>query len=133
MTTRESNRDPRVAEAIKRAVDFHSKGQTAMAVEHLSALIPEFPEASALHGYLAVYLSQIGRFDEAIEPARQAVRLSPKSEKASMVLFSVLVEARQHIEALEEAKRFLSIGRSEIYSGMADGLKRIMAEQDSAG
>jgi len=112
------NHDPRVIEGIKCATDLHSEGETDAAVQILSALIEEFPTASSLHGYIAVFQTRVGHLDEAIEHGRQATQLSPESEKASFVLFEALWKAGQHIEALDEMKGFLALGPSEEYSKM---------------
>ena len=105
-------------EAIKRAIDLHANGQTELAVQLLSALIAEFPTEAKLHGYLAAFLWRSGRFDEAVEPARQASLLSPRSERASLVLFHLLWKTGQRLEALDEMKRFLGMNRSEKYLKM---------------
>jgi tetratricopeptide (TPR) repeat protein len=118
MTQTTGNSAPRVIEGIKRAIDLDSKGETEAAVQHLSALIEEFPSASSLHGYAALFLSRAGRLDDAIEHGRQAIQLWPMSEKASLVLFEALWKAGQHIEALDEMKRFLTLKPSEEYTKM---------------
>jgi Flp pilus assembly protein TadD len=116
MTHMTGNADPRVIEGIKHATDLASKGETDSAIVYLLALIDEVPTAASLHGYLAILLSGAGRLSQAIEHGRQAVQLSPTSEKASFVLFDALRTSGQHIEALDEMKRFLTLKPSEEYS-----------------
>ena len=116
MTQRNENGDPRVIAAIKHAVQLDSKGEIESAVQHLLALTGEFPSAASLHGYSALFLARAGRLDEAINHGRQAIQLSPTSERASLALFSSLVTAGQHMEALDEMKRFLALKPSEEYS-----------------
>ncbi len=106
----------KVLEAINRAIALDEDNQTAAAVELLMPLAAEFPEAAIIHGYLASYLLSCRRFHESIAHARQAVRLSPKSEKASVVLFHVLNGTGQHAEARDEMKRFLTIRWSDEYA-----------------
>jgi tetratricopeptide (TPR) repeat protein len=118
MTQTTGNSDPRVIAAIKQANELDSQGETELAVQHLSALIEEFPTAASLHGYVALFLSDAGRFNDAIEHGRKAIQLSPKSEKASFVLFRALSKAGQYIEALDEMKRFLTLRPSEEYTKM---------------
>jgi len=118
MTQKTGNSDPRVIEGIKHATDLDSKGEADLAVQHLLTLTKEFPAAASLHGYVALFLSRAGRLDEAIEHGRQAIQLSPKSEKASLVLFKALWTAGQRIEALDEMKRFLALSASEEYAKM---------------
>jgi tetratricopeptide (TPR) repeat protein len=72
-------------------------------------LVSEFHRASAVHGYLAWYLSQIGQQDEALEHSRQAAALSPRSYTASLIHFHVLWAAGRRIDALDEMKRFVAI------------------------
>jgi tetratricopeptide (TPR) repeat protein len=107
---------PRVLEAINRAIVLDEDNQTAAAVELLMPLVAEFPEAAIIHGYLASYLLTCRRFDESIAHARQAVRLSPRSEKASVVLLHVLRGTGRHGEARDEMKRFLAIRWSDEYA-----------------
>jgi Flp pilus assembly protein TadD len=118
MTQKTGNSDPRVIEGIKYATDLDSKGETESAVQHLLALSEEFPTAASLHGYVALFLSRAGRLDEAIEHGRQAVQLSPKSEKASLVFFKALWTAGRQIDAFDEMKRFLALSASEEYTKM---------------
>lgn len=118
MTHTTGNRNPQVIAGIKYATDLNSQGQTEAAVQYLSTLIEEFPKAASLHGYIAFYLSRMGSLDKAIKHGRQAVQLSPTSEKASFVLFESLCKASRYIEALDEAKRFLALKPSEEYARM---------------
>jgi predicted Zn-dependent protease len=121
MTQKTGNSEPQVVEGIRHATDLYSKGETELAVQHLLALIAEFPMAASLHGYLAVFLSRRGRVSEAVEHAREATLLSPKSEKGSIVLFQALWKTGQHVEALDEMKRYLALRPSEEYSKMIKG------------
>jgi len=118
MIRKTGNSDPRIVEAIKRAIELDSKCEPELAAQHLSTLIAEFPTVASLRGYLALYLYRSGRYHQAIEHGRQAVLLAPKSEKASFVLFQSLWTAGQHIEALDEMKRFLALKPSAEYSKM---------------
>ena|SRR2546426_6215634 len=123
--------DSRVVEAINHAIDLHRKGQTELAVQHLSASLAEFPTVAAIRGYLALLLHGCGRFDEAIQHGRQAVLLAPKSEKASLVLFHALWSAGQRIEALDEMKRFLAVRPSEEYSNFLKDWEWAWSEGDA--
>jgi tetratricopeptide (TPR) repeat protein len=123
------NDDPRIVKAINHALDLHRRGKTGLAVKHLLPLIMEFPRTSSIRGYLALFLSLSGRFDEAIEHGRRAILLSPKSEKASVVFFGALWKSGRRTEALDEAKRFSAIRPSEEYSKMLKELGLSVAEQ----
>lgn len=118
MVQEPGNSDPRVIEVIKRATGLHAKGETDAALQVLKALIEEFPRAASLPAYGALFLSRVGRVDEAIEYGRRAVQLSPESEKASFVLFECLCKAGLHVEALDEVKRLLALRPSEEYARM---------------
>lgn len=112
------NRDPRVIAGINRALELGRAGQQDRAVAHLLKLLKDFPNAASIHGYLGICLLRLNRSDEAVFHGRKAALLSPQSEKASLVLFSALWRAGQHIEALDEMKRFLLIKPSKVYSDM---------------
>ncbi len=112
------NSHPRVIGTINQAIDLDAKDETALAVQRLTALLEEFPGAASIHAYLAWFLSRGGHFNEAIEHARQAVQLSQKSEKASLVLFHVLWKAGQQSQAIEEIRRFLAIRPSDEYTNI---------------
>jgi len=87
----------------------------------LTNLVVEFPQAAGAHGYLAWYLSETRRHDEAIVHSRQAINLAPTSRKASLVHFHVLSRNNQLIDALDEMKRFLILRPSEEYASMIAG------------
>jgi predicted Zn-dependent protease len=133
MTQQTGNSDPRVVEGIKHATDLDSKGETELAVQHLLALTAEFPMAASLHGYIAVFLSRRGRVSKAVEHARQATLLSPKSENASIALFQALWKTGQHVEALDEMKRYLALRPSEEYSKMIKGWELSEGDQQNGG
>lgn len=118
MIQRTGNSDPRVVDAIKEAVDLDAKGETRLAAQVLAGVASEFPQASSVHGYLAWYLSKSGRPVEAMEHARQAVELSPNSERASRVLFHVLWRDGRQDQAIEEIKRFLGVRESDDYASI---------------
>src|SRR5262245_31753116 len=91
---------PRFAATINRATDLAEAGNVKSAAELLSELVAEFGEAASARGYLAWYLLQLGRHQEAIEQSGRAIRLAPESEKASLIHFHVLWKSGKQIEAL---------------------------------
>ena len=107
MTQTTGNNHPRVVSAINEAIELAANDQISVAVQLLTALAEEFPQASNAHGYLAWFLLQIGRHQEAIEHSGAAVSLSPKSETASLVHFHVLWKAGQQIQAIDGDEAFL--------------------------
>jgi tetratricopeptide (TPR) repeat protein len=118
MTQTSWTKDPQIVDAINDAIALNSKGQTELAVQHLLPLIAKFPTAANIPFYVALFFYRSDRFAEAIEYVQQAILLSPRSEKASFVLFQSLWKSGQHIEALDEMKRLLAIRPSEEYSKM---------------
>ena len=129
MTQETTNQDPRIVAAIRQAIDLHTQGQTEVAIQHLSSLLAEYPTAANLYGYIAAFLSRSGRFDEAIEPARQATLLAPESENASITLSQALWRTGQRDDAFEEMKRFIRVRPSKVYSEMIKEWKRCEAEE----
>jgi hypothetical protein len=118
MTPQIGNKHPRVISAINQAIQLNSDGRTASAVELLMGLALEFPEASAVHSYLAWFLLCEGRCGEAVAHSLRAAKLAPKSEKSSLIHFHVLWRNGQHHQALDEMKRFLAIRPSEEYANI---------------
>jgi tetratricopeptide (TPR) repeat protein len=118
MTRTTQNNHPQVVSAINEAINHAANDQYSVAVELLTNIAREFPRASSVHGYLAWFLMEMGRHEEAIEHSQNAVGLSPESERASLIHFHVLWKTGRHMEALDEVKRFLSIRPSEEYTNM---------------
>jgi predicted Zn-dependent protease len=111
---------PRVMEVIRQAVEQEKQGDIAFATQILTAVVEEFPGLAVGHSYLGWIFSRGGRHREAIEHGRVAVELSPKSERASLMLFRVLWAAVQREQAFDEMKRFLAVGHSEEYARMLE-------------
>jgi hypothetical protein len=111
---------PRVMEIIRQAVEQESEGDLAFATQILTAVVDEFPGLAVGHSYLGWILSRGARHREAIEHGRVAVKLSPESERASLMFFRVLWAAEQREQAFDEIKRFLAVGHSEEYARMLE-------------
>ena len=118
MTQATGNDHPRVIAAINQAIDLAANDQMSVAVELLTSLSHEFPDAASVHGYLAWFLLETGRHEKAVGPSQRAVELAPRSERASLVHFHVLWRAGERIQALDEMKRFLKIQPSEEYANI---------------
>ena len=101
-----------------------------LAIQQLSEVAAQFPTASIVHTFLARMLSKEGLHDRAIERGQDAVRLSPKSEIASLALFLALWKAGHRDAALDEMKRYMAIGKSKEYSRLIKEFRRIMDEED---
>ncbi len=118
MTQTTGNSHPRVVSTINEAIKLATNDQLSAAIRLLTTLVEEFPRASSVHGYLAWFLLENGRHQEAIEQSRSAVSLSPESERVSLIHFHVLWKAGDCTEALDEMKRFLTIRPSEEYANI---------------
>ena len=114
----------RLMEVIRKAVEFDENGDSAFALQVLSAVVEEFPSLALGHSYLAWVLSRVGRHREAIEHGRVAIQLSPESERVSILLFRVLWGAGEIIHALDEMKRFMAIGHSDEYLSVMSELEQ---------
>jgi tetratricopeptide (TPR) repeat protein len=114
----------RLMEVIRKAVEFDENGDSAFALQVLSAVVEEFPGLALGHSYLAWVLSRVGRHREAIEHGRVAIQLSPESERVSILLFRVLWSAGESTQALDEMKRFMAIGHSDEYLSVMNELEQ---------
>jgi tetratricopeptide (TPR) repeat protein len=108
--------EARIFGAIKDAIHLDTMDETDRAIELLEPFVLEFPYEPAVHLYLAWYLRRCGRFPKAIEHAKRAVSLAPKSSRASLVLFHTLWRAGNKDVAIEEIRRFLPIRRTAKYT-----------------
>ena len=108
----------RVLGTIREATELGDEGKHGEAEALFQPLVDEFPQASLLHSYMAWILSRGGKHREAIEHGRIAIKLSPESEMASVMLFRALWSAGEHALAFEEKKRLEQYGHSEEYARM---------------
>ena len=122
MTRLIGNSDPRVVAAIHEAAALEAAGESKAALSKLETVIEDVPEASAPRAYLAWFLSASGDHGEAVRHARRAVELSERSERASLVLFHVLMKAGLTEFATSELQRFLEIRDSEEHTALLNQL-----------
>ncbi|QOV92116.1 tetratricopeptide repeat protein [Humisphaera borealis] len=108
-------------ESINEAIGFLREGRFPDAELLLMELIKENPSDGAVNSYLAWSRHLLDRDSDAIEPARRGVLLAPKSEKASTILFHVLMALGKAHEALLEMWRFLGRdSRGEYFQLLSD-------------
>ena len=82
-------------------------GKIQEGVRLMEALVRRFPEQAPLHWYLGgLYLSEAKQPKKAVSHFQKAVRLAPKSERASLGLFHALWDTNRVDEALAEIKRY---------------------------
>lgn len=103
------NKDPRVVAAINSAAEFDAAGRPREAIATLMSIVVDFPKSSAVHGYLAWYLSTTGQHQDARWHSSESVTLSPRSERASLIHFHVLHRAGLINDAMAEMRRFLKL------------------------
>lgn len=76
----------------------------------LEAIVKKYPKEAPLWWYLGgIYVYDLKKPRKAIPAFRQAVQLTPKSERASLGLFHSLWDANRISEALAEIKRFQTL------------------------
>jgi lipoprotein NlpI len=80
------------------------------------------PNSAALIAVLGDVYSELGNVDAAIEAFREAVRLAPTSEIASLGLFHCLWRAKKEREAFDEIRRFMSLSESQDYRDIVNEL-----------
>jgi len=111
---------------LAKAIDLKDRGQFSEAAVLLTETVKQFPKSASAHGLLgAIYYSSLRQPKEAIPFLKRAVRLSPKSEMASLGLFHSYWNTDQQVEALEEMKRFQAVSHSQDYDEI---LAEIMAK-----
>jgi predicted Zn-dependent protease len=108
----------RLMEVIRHAVESDENGDSAFALQILTAVVEEFPQLGVGHSYLGWVLSRAGRHREAIEHGRAGVQRAPLSERSSLLLFRILLSADERDQAFNEMKRFLAVGESAEYALM---------------
>lgn len=104
--------EARIMATISRAIQLAAMDEAEMSVKELASLVKELPSVGALRIYLGWYLLRCGRVDESKIHAREAVRLMPKSSKASLVMFHVLINSGDTQGVIDEVMRFLEVRQS---------------------
>jgi eukaryotic-like serine/threonine-protein kinase len=77
--------------------------------KHFERAFAVNPRCVSYHLYYPLYLSTLGRFEEAVAVANHAVELDPASPSASHLLSVQLYIARQFDEAIQECHRTLEM------------------------
>ena len=79
---------------------------------------------SAIHRHIANILAEQGDLNEAEEHLAKSIVLTPKSELASVELFHLLEGQMRYAAALDEIRRFISLGDSVTYRELlSEGFK----------
>ena len=94
---------------FRRATTLRDLGRFAEASEIMERLVSEFPDRKGpLIGLFTVYFNA-DDFVNALRVVREAVRVAPRSELASLGLFHSLIRNGLLDEALAEMARFLAL------------------------
>ncbi len=101
---------------FERAIEMRNSGDFDNALLILNELIREEPQYHFAYIIMGDIYWDMKEIDKAINAFKQAVIISPSSEKCSLGLFHVLWENGREEEALEEMKRFLKDYISDEYS-----------------
>jgi hypothetical protein len=113
----------RLARTFNRAIDLAKVGDFAQAAEVMASVVAEFGGPVNAYGYLAWFLSELGRHEEAIRHSRRANGIGLPSEKMSLIHFQVLWQSGKHVEALDEMRRFLTYRPSNAYTNLMNKWK----------
>lgn len=94
---------------LKRGRDAMEAGDTAAAIEHLTALIDHAPEFAEGWNARATAYYQAGQFGPSVADIAQALRLNPRHFGALTGFAIILEETEREAEALEVYRSVLAI------------------------
>jgi eukaryotic-like serine/threonine-protein kinase len=125
---------PKAKAAVTRALELDSTLGSAHATLGLIRLLFEFdwpgadsafrratqlaPSAASVHLWYAMYLTGMGRFDEAIAEGRRAIELDPLTLITSLVLGWSYFNARRYNESVAHIKKTLDLDTGFAYTHM---------------
>jgi Flp pilus assembly protein TadD len=98
------------------------EGDIQGVVKTMRELVQCEPMSGLFAAVLANALKSLGETDEAERYFRNAVALSPKSEKISLGLFHCLWGQEKRDEALEEMRRFMKLADSGEYESILESI-----------
>ena len=125
--------DPVFARRFNEALKLRAAKRYDQAKEILLALADENEDSASVFGILGDVYWQLGSWENATRCFARAVKLSPKSELASLGLFHTLWESGQARLALNEMERFLSLSHSAEYAKVLRELIPVPASARSTG
>jgi len=111
-----------VRKELDRAIHLNRQGDPRAAITLLKDLLKKYATSAAVAGYLAGIYFEQSDMPNAEKYFRQATRLNPKSELASVGLFHSLWNQRRETEATEEMRRFLNLSDSPEYARLLHDL-----------
>ena len=107
---------------FNRATKLWHENRSVEAVEILRKLNDEFPDQTVIFATLGAIHFSKGDFVSSLTYFQKVVKLSPKSELASLGLFHSLIKHEQFDAALSEARRFIN------KNGLTEEYKLLMEE-----
>lgn len=112
----------------RRGQDALESGDTALAVEHFSALIDHAPDfAAAYNGRATAYFTQ-GMIGQSLEDIRSTLDLTPRHFGAMRGLAIILEELDRDADALEIYRRVAALDPNA--EGVSDAIDRLETERD---
>ena len=114
------------AELFGKAIPFRDKGQIQKAIEVLKNIIQQSPDYSLAYVILGGIYFDSDNYSDAIPYFEKAVKLTPKTELASIGLFHCLWSLGRNKEALKEARRYLDVGKpAKHYSSLLKEMREM--------
>jgi len=106
------------------AVRLQENGDFISAKEKLLRLAEIDPQSAAVFATLGNVYWEMGLLMEAVNTFKRAVGLAPRLEAVSLGLFHCLWTLGKREEAMEEAKRFMSVSDSANYRDIVNEINR---------
>jgi tetratricopeptide (TPR) repeat protein len=114
---------------LQNAIELYQNKRTHQAIALLNEEKHRFSSSTKFWIYLGFLYKETGQLDAAVVCFRKAVRLSPRSEKASLALFHALWRKKHPDVAFEEMRRFIGAGEPKDYLALLrDMLSRSLAQ-----
>jgi predicted Zn-dependent protease len=126
-------REARVRERFDEALALRDAGELQHARRILEQLFVEHPERPPIVGVLAGLRYELGDYSSAAEAARVSVRLSPKSELASLTLFHAAMKLNELDAGFAEVARFRSNKHCLEYDRVLSEMESEALRETSAG
>ncbi len=106
---------------VQRAIQLHSDGQLAAAVEAYQAILKRYPETCAAWSNLGMALRTLGRKEEGLAVLREGVRVCPQAHELNYNLGNALREAGDHEGALKHYRAVRTLDPDNMRAGRACG------------
>ena len=118
-----------VRPAVQRAIQLHSDGQLAAAVEAYQAILKRHPETCAAWSNLGMALRTLGRKEEGLAVLREGVRVCPQVHELHYNLGNALKEAGDHEGALKHYRAVCTLDPDNVRAGRACGAMLMQLER----